>query len=53
MIASPGTSMHGKGYALDIEGSNAGIVTIANAHGATLAFDEASHVHVEWKNGVT
>lgn len=53
-VAKPGTSNHGKGYALDIEGKgqNAEIKRISTLLGATLTFDEASHVHVEFKNGI-
>jgi len=50
-VAAPSTSTHGTGYALDIEGNNAETSRIAKALGATLVFNEASHVHVEWKNG--
>jgi len=53
-VAKPGTSNHGKGYALDIEGKgrNAEIKHISALLGATQTFDESSHVHVEFKNGV-
>lgn len=51
-VAVPGTSKHGKGYALDIEGDNGGIKSLCKGLGATLVFDEKSHVHVEFKNGV-
>jgi hypothetical protein len=53
-VAKPGTSKHGCGYALDIEGAglNSTIKKIAKGIGATLAFDEKSHVHVEFKHGV-
>lgn len=51
-VAAPGDSKHGSGYALDIAGNNAETTTISKALGATLVFNEASHVHVEWKNGV-
>lgn len=53
-VAKPGTSNHGKGYALDIEGKgrNAEIRHISALLGATQTFDEASHVHVEFRNGV-
>ena len=47
-VAAPGTSKHGTGYALDIKGNNDDIKRIAKALGATLAFNEASHVHVEF-----
>jgi hypothetical protein len=53
-VARPGSSKHGAGYALDIEGhgQNHTIKQIVTQLGATLAFDEKSHVHVEFKNGV-
>lgn len=51
-VAYPGTSKHGTGYALDIEGDNSGIKSLCTSLGATLAFDEKSHVHVEFKNGI-
>lgn len=51
-VASPGDSKHGSGYALDIGGNNAETVRISKALGASLVFNEASHVHVEWKDGV-
>lgn len=51
-VAHPGTSKHGSGYALDIEGDNAGIKSLCKGLGATLVFDEKSHVHVEFKNGL-
>jgi peptidoglycan hydrolase-like protein with peptidoglycan-binding domain len=50
-VASPGKSKHGSGYALDIEGDNSAIKTLCQSLGATLVFDEKSHVHVEFKNG--
>lgn len=51
-VAAPGTSKHGTGYALDIEGENGAIKSLCNGLGATLVFDEKSHVHVEFKNGL-
>ena len=53
-VAAPGKSMHGQGYALDIEGSgmNARIVEISKGLGSSMTFDEKSHVHVEFKHGV-
>lgn len=51
-VAHPGTSKHGAGYALDIEGDNSAIKSLCKGLGATLAFDEKSHVHVEFKNGL-
>jgi peptidoglycan hydrolase-like protein with peptidoglycan-binding domain len=52
-IAPPGASKHGTGYALDIEGDNSAIKSLCKGLGATLIFDEQSHVHVEFKNGVS
>ncbi len=51
-VAHPGTSKHSTGYALDIEGDSGAIKSICKGMGATLVFDEKSHVHVEFKNGV-
>ncbi len=51
-VAHPGTSKHSTGYAVDIEGDNSRINAITERLGATLVFDEKSHVHVEFKNGV-
>jgi hypothetical protein len=51
-VAHPGTSKHSTGYALDIQGDNPRIKAISKKLGATLIFDEKSHVHVEFKNGV-
>lgn len=51
-VAAPGRSKHGEGYAIDISGSNSTIKKIAKALGATMAYDEKSHVHVEFKRGV-
>lgn len=51
-VAHPGTSKHSTGYALDIEGNNSRISAISKKLGATMTFDEKSHVHVEFKNGV-
>ncbi len=50
-VAFPGTSKHGKGYALDIEGDNGAIKVVCQGKGATLVFDEQSHVHVEFASG--
>ncbi|HEY2376292.1 MAG TPA: hypothetical protein VGH98_09995 [Gemmatimonadaceae bacterium] len=49
-VAHPGTSKHGTGYAVDIIGFglNHRIRDISTKLGATLAFDEKSHVHVEF-----
>ena len=51
-LAAPGTSKHGTGYALDISGDNGEIKRICTALGASLVFNEASHVHVEFAKGV-
>lgn len=52
-VAHPGTSKHSTGYALDIKGSAGSIKSISRRLGATLVFDEKSHVHTEFKNGVS
>lgn len=51
-VAHPGTSKHSSGYAVDIGGDNSRIGAICKQLGATLVFDEKSHVHVEFRNGV-
>jgi hypothetical protein len=51
-IAHPASSKHSTGYALDIQGDNGAIRSTCKAHGATLVFDEKSHVHVEFADGV-
>lgn len=51
-VAHPGSSKHSTGYALDIQGDNSAIRSVCNGAGATLVFDEKSHVHVEFKNGI-
>ena len=54
-VASPGTSKHGEGYAVDIKGmkgNNAQVTRICDSLGATLVFPETNHVHVEFKDGV-
>jgi len=51
-VAKPSSSKHSTGYALDIEGNNSDIKSTSRSLGATLVFDEKSHVHVEFKNGV-
>jgi hypothetical protein len=51
-VAVPGNSKHGSGYALDIAGDNVETTRLAKALGASLVFNEASHVHVEWAQGV-
>ncbi len=54
VVAKPGTSNHGKAWALDIEGIglNKQIADISRALGASYILDEVSHVHVEFANGV-
>jgi Putative peptidoglycan binding domain len=51
-VARPGTSKHGSGYAVDIQGDNSSIKSLCKGLGATLVYDEKSHVHVEFKNGL-
>ena len=51
-VASPGRSKHGSGYALDIGGDNSAIKNVCKGAGATLVFDEKSHVHVEFADGI-
>lgn len=51
-VAKPGTSTHGSGKALDISGDNAEISRISKRLNASMAFDEASHVHVEFLSGI-
>jgi hypothetical protein len=51
-VPAPKGSKHGTGYALDIEGPSAEIVRISTVLGATSAYAEASHTHVEWSEGV-
>jgi len=43
-------SKHQMGWALDVAGDNARIKQSAKAAGATVIYDEASHVHLEFKN---
>lgn len=50
-VASPSKGKHKTGYALDIAGNNELIVGVVNATNG-YAFNEGSHVHCEWKNGV-
>ena len=52
-VAPPGTSKHGCGYAVDIEGigKHELIKKVCISLGGK-AFDEASHVHVEFKQGI-
>jgi hypothetical protein len=45
-------STHSTGYALDIQGDNGAIKSTCKGHGTTLVFDEKSHVHVEFADGV-
>ncbi len=52
-VAHPGTSKHASGYALDIMGDNTLISDTCKRLGASLVFDEKSHVHVEFKHGVS
>lgn len=51
-VANPTRGKHATGYALDISGHNTETTRIAKALGASLVFNEASHVHVEFKHGV-
>jgi hypothetical protein len=51
-VAKPAQGKHSTGYALDIKGRNDEIVAAARKLGATLVFNEGSHVHCEWKKGV-
>lgn len=51
-VARPAQGKHSTGYALDIKGNNAEISDVARRLGASLVFNEGSHVHCEWKNGV-
>jgi hypothetical protein len=51
-VAKPAQGKHSTGYALDIAGNNQEITRIALSLGAVKPFDEGSHVHCEWPNGV-
>jgi len=51
-VANPTKGKHATGYALDIAGNNAETTRIATALGASLVFNEASHVHVEFEKHV-
>lgn len=58
-VAKPGQSNHRFGWALDIYAGevnrhekNKRTKAICKSLGATLTYDEKSHVHVEFKNGV-
>ena len=52
LVANPTSGKHATGYALDIAGSNETTTRVARLLGATLVFNEASHVHCEFKLGV-
>lgn len=52
-VAHPGTSKHATGYALDIKGPAGTVKSLCQRLGASLIFDEKSHTHVEFKNGVS
>lgn len=52
-VAPPGRSKHGSGYALDLSGDSRTIKTVCKQLGASLVFDEKSHVHVEFAKGAT
>ena len=47
-VADPRFGKHRTGFALDIAGANSETTRIAKALGATLVFNESSHVHVEF-----
>lgn len=47
-ISAPGTSKHGTGWAIDIEGPPDLVRSICKRLGATLVLDEQSHTHVEF-----
>ena len=51
-LARPGRSKHGCGYAVDIAGNRPLIRRVCRALGATVRYDEESHVHVEFGRGV-
>lgn len=51
-VAHPGKTKHSTGYAIDMKGSPSVIKSKCKGLGATLVFNEKSHVHVEFKNGV-
>jgi hypothetical protein len=52
-VAAPAKGKHSTGYALDIKGDNLEIIAIAAKLGAVKPFNEQSHVHCEFPNGVT
>lgn len=47
-VADPRFGKHRTGFALDIAGANSETTRIAKSLGATLVFNESSHVHVEF-----
>lgn len=51
-VAAPGKTKHSTGFAVDVQGPNGDIRAICRRLGASLVFDEQSHVHVEFKHGV-
>jgi hypothetical protein len=51
-LALPKQSNHIHGWALDIKGDIPGAAKIAKSLGATLAFQEMTHCHCEFKSGV-
>jgi hypothetical protein len=51
-LAMPKKSNHIHGWALDIAGDIQGAAAIATKLGATLAFQEMTHCHCEFENGV-
>lgn len=51
-VSAPGTSTHGSGCAVDIEGPPNTVRSICKRLGATVIFDEQSHTHVEFERGV-
>ena len=51
-ILPPGRSHHNTGYALDLAGNKAAIARCCWSLGATLVFEEESHIHAEFGHGV-
>jgi hypothetical protein len=51
-LVMPTQSNHIYGWALDISGDVAGAASIAKSLGATLAYQELTHCHCEFKHGV-
>lgn len=47
-VANPKFGKHRTGFALDIAGANSETTRVARALGASLVFNESSHVHVEF-----